>query len=103
MYKTLRRRYSDLSKMDRKSDYPSKLVSEALPVSCLTTYVADVDEQRHIFSLVLVPHDMGKQEYRRIGLLYNKVPAPSTNGPDVSTTGTDKMDEDQKRQIIRII
>jgi hypothetical protein len=103
MYKALRRRYSDLSKMDRKSDYPSKLVSEALPVLCLTTYVADVDEQRHIFSLVLVPHSTGKQEYRRIGLLYNKVPAPSVDRPEVSDTGTNNGEEDQDRQIVRII
>jgi hypothetical protein len=64
---------------------------------------ADGDEQRHIFSLILVLHNLGKQEYRRIGLLYNKVLAPSIDRPDASDIGSVDGEEGQDRQVIRIV
>jgi hypothetical protein len=70
IYKDLNERYQHLPSANRGSHQPSNLDPRALPVSYLVTHIFDENECRHVFALVLIPHNIVKQEYRRIGLLY---------------------------------
>lgn len=69
-YLDLKKRFSDLDcTPEGFRASPHEFVSRALPVFSLVTYVIKESKHRSVLSQVLVPHDLAKHEYRRIGLL----------------------------------
>ena len=84
--------------IDRK--YEPWALSKTLPALCLLTSVLDDSGYRSIVALVLTPHDITKQKYRRIGLMFAKDKALLI---DVSYSGSPNPDEEKNRKIVHIV
>ncbi|KAH7391162.1 heterokaryon incompatibility protein-domain-containing protein [Phaeosphaeria sp. MPI-PUGE-AT-0046c] len=69
-YKDLKKRFEGLeSTVEAFKASPGEYVARALPVSTIVTFVSKEPRLRYFHSVILVPHDLAKCEYRRIGLL----------------------------------